>query len=162
MYPKWPYIRWPNNRDRGSKLTIYAGSQCHFPGIPISFPRDVEGPRGPRVGRRHFDGIFPDPEYCGARNLPYIQNRTLPTRIPNPIPMYFPPERSCLCSTCTGWPISSWTLVWLTWIWDVPQAVGLPKQDLYTQYWYKWDSLNGTLDKNGHGTWDNVYWVTKN
>ena len=33
---------------------------------------------------------------------------------------------------------------------------------LYTRYWYKWDSLNGTLDKIGHGTWDNVYWVTKN
>ena len=30
----------------------------------------------------------------------------------------------------------------------------------YTQY--IWDSLNGTLDKIGHGTWDNVYWVTKN
>ena len=24
-----------------------------------------------------------------------------------------------------------------------------------------WDSPNGTLDKVGHGTWDNVYWVTK-
>ena len=22
MYPKWPYIRWPYNRNRGSKLTI--------------------------------------------------------------------------------------------------------------------------------------------
>ena len=32
----------------------------------------------------------------------------------------------------------------------------------YTQYWYIWDSLNGTLDKIGHGTWDSVYWVTKN
>ena len=32
----------------------------------------------------------------------------------------------------------------------------------YTQYGYKWDSLNGTLDKIWHGTWDNVYWVTKN
>ena len=32
----------------------------------------------------------------------------------------------------------------------------------YTRYWYIWDSLNGTLDKIGHGTWDNVYWVTKN
>ena len=26
---------------------------------------------------------------------------------------------------CTGWPISSRTWVGLTWIWDVPQAVGL-------------------------------------
>ena len=34
--------------------------------------------------------------------------------------------------------------------------------NLYTRYWYIWDSLNGTLDKIGHGTWDNVYWVTKN
>ena len=32
----------------------------------------------------------------------------------------------------------------------------------YTRYWYIWDSLNGTLDKIGHGTRDNVYWVTKN
>ena len=32
----------------------------------------------------------------------------------------------------------------------------------YTRYWYIWDSLNGTLDKIGHGTWDNIYWVTKN
>ena len=29
----------------------------------------------------------------------------------------------------------------------------------YTRYWYIWDSLNGTLDKIGHGTWDNVYWL---
>ena len=33
---------------------------------------------------------------------------------------------------------------------------------LYTRYWYIWDSLNGTLDKIWHGTWDNVYLVTKN
>ena len=32
----------------------------------------------------------------------------------------------------------------------------------YTRYWYIWDSLNGTLDKIGHGTGVNVYWVTKN
>ena len=27
--------------------------------------------------------------------------------------------------------------------------------------WVIWDSLYGTLDKNKHGRWDNLYWVLK-